>query len=61
MVGIIVISHGPFSKALIKSVEMVYGKQDKVEALSLEPGESMENLKNKINEIILEISRLMKC
>jgi len=54
MVGIIAISHGPFSKALIKSVEMVYGKQDKVEALSLEPGESMENLKNNINEIIEE-------
>lgn len=54
MVGIIAISHGPFSKALIKSVEMVYGKQDKVEALSLEPGESMESLKNKINEIIVE-------
>lgn len=53
MVGIIAISHGPFSKALIKSVEMVYGKQDKVEALSLEPGESMESLKNKINEIIV--------
>lgn len=52
MVGIIAISHGPFSKALIKSVEMVYGKQDKVEAISLDPGESMESLKNKINEII---------
>lgn len=54
MVGIIAVSHGPFSKALIKSVEMVYGKQDKVEAISLEPGESMESLKNKINEIIKE-------
>ena len=54
MVGIIAISHGPFSKALIKSVEMVYGKQDKVEAISLDPGESMESLKNKINEIIKE-------
>jgi len=54
MVGIIAISHGPFSKALIKSVEMVYGKQDKVEAISLDPGESVENLKNRINEIIKE-------
>jgi len=54
MVGIIAISHGPFSKALIKSVEMVYGKQDKVEAISLDPGESVETLKNRINEIIKE-------
>jgi mannose/fructose/sorbose-specific phosphotransferase system IIA component len=54
MVGIIAVSHGPFSKALIKSVEMVYGKQDKVDAISLEPGESMESLKNKINDIIKE-------
>ncbi len=52
MVGIIAISHGPFAKALIKSVEMVYCKQDKIEAISLGPGESMEILKNKINEII---------
>ena len=54
MVGIIAISHGPFSRALIKSVEMVYGKQDKVEAISLDPGESVETLKNRINEIIKE-------
>lgn len=33
---------------------MVYGKQDKVEAISLEQGESMESLNNKINEIIKE-------
>lgn len=52
MVGIIAISHGPFSKALIKSVEMLYGKQDKVEAISLDQGESMESLNNRINEII---------
>jgi len=54
MVGIIAVSHGPFSIALIKSAEMLYGKQDKVEAISLEPGESMESLKNKINETIKE-------
>ena len=54
MVGIIAVSHGPFSIALIKSAEMLYGKQDKVEAISLEPGESMESLKNKINETINE-------
>lgn len=54
MVGIIAISHGPFSKALIKSVEMLYGKQDKVEAISLDQGESMESLNNRINEIIKE-------
>ena len=52
MVGIIVISHGPFAKALIESVEMVYGKQDKVEALSLDAGVSMDSLKNKIDGII---------
>ena len=54
MVGIITISHGPFSKALIKSVEMVYGKQDKVQALCLDSGVSMECLKNKINRIIVK-------
>jgi len=54
MVGIIVISHGPFSKALIESAQMVYGKQEKVEALCLEAGVSMDSLRNKINKIITE-------
>lgn len=54
MVGIIVISHGPFSKALIESAQMVYGKQDKVEAISLEAGVGMDSLRNKINNIIKE-------
>lgn len=54
MVGIIVISHGPFSKALIESAQMVYGKQEKVEALCLEAGVSMDSLRNKINNIITE-------
>lgn len=54
MVGIIVISHGPFSKALIESAEMVYGKQEKVEALCLGAGVSMDSLRNKINNIITE-------
>lgn len=29
MVGIIAISHGSYAKALINSVEMIYGKQEK--------------------------------
>ena len=54
MVGIIVISHGPFSKALIESAQMVYGKQEKVKAIALEAGVSMDSLRNKINNIIKE-------
>lgn len=61
MVGIIAVSHGPYAKALIKSVEMVYGKKDKIEAICLDAGESIESLENKIKETIkkLEVEEVL--
>lgn len=55
MVGIIAVSHGPYAKALIKSVEMVYGKQDKMEAICIEVGESIETLEEKIKFAVKEL------
>ncbi len=45
MVGIIAISHGSYVKALINSIEMIYGKLDKIETICLEQTESIESLK----------------
>lgn len=55
MVGIIAVSHGPYAKALIKSMEMLYGKQDKIEAICLEAGEGMDNLQERIKKVIKEL------
>lgn len=52
MVGILLVTHGPYATALIESVEMVYGKQEKIESVYLNQGESVENLQEKINEAI---------
>lgn len=49
MVGIIAISHGPYAEALIESVEMVYGRQEKIKAICLRRDESLESLQAKIN------------
>ncbi|SHJ13960.1 PTS system, mannose-specific IIA component [Clostridium amylolyticum] len=52
MVGILLVTHGPYATALIESVEMVYGKQEKIESVYLSQGESVEKLQDKINEAI---------
>lgn len=52
MVGILLVTHGPYATALIESVEMVYGKQEKIESVYLSQGESVEKLQEKINEAI---------
>lgn len=56
MVGIIVISHGPYAKSLIESVEMVYGKQEKIEAICLGKDESIESLQERIKDTIKKLS-----
>lgn len=55
MVGIIAISHGSYAQALINSVEMIYGKQDKIKTICLERNKSIESLRHKIDETIKEL------
>lgn len=56
MVGIIAISHGSYAKALINSVEMIYGKQKKIRTICLEGKNSIEILKEQINRTIEELN-----
>ncbi|WP_459477939.1 PTS sugar transporter subunit IIA [Clostridium saccharoperbutylacetonicum] len=56
MVGIIAISHGSYAKALINSVEMIYGKQKKIRTICLEGKNSIESLKEQINRTIEELN-----
>lgn len=56
--GLIVISHGHFAVEALNSAEMIIGKQEFVEAVSLMPGEALEGLKKKIEE---SIKNLKEC
>ncbi|MFT9267376.1 PTS sugar transporter subunit IIA [Oenococcus sp.] len=43
--GILVITHGHFGVEIVKSAEMIMGPQSNVTALALNPGESVEGLR----------------
>jgi len=52
MIAIILATHGKFSKELLKSSEMIFGKQENIECVTFEPGESPDDLVKKYeNEI----------
>ncbi|MDI3311517.1 MAG: PTS sugar transporter subunit IIA [Thermoanaerobacterium sp.] len=48
MVGIILVSHGPYAEALYESLKMIYGEQDKIETINFKIGESIDDLRKKI-------------
>ncbi|MDF2882345.1 MAG: system fructose subfamily transporter subunit [Clostridiaceae bacterium] len=56
MVGIVAISHGVYAKELINSIEMIYGKVDKIKAICLDKTESVESLNGKIEHEIKELN-----
>lgn len=55
MVGLIIITHGIYASALIKSLEMLSGKVEKIEAIELEQGEGIESLQEKIKKAIIKL------
>ena len=49
---LLVITHGNFGIELVKSVEMIMGEQEDVNALGLNPGESVEDLRESADRIV---------
>ncbi|MGF7429632.1 PTS sugar transporter subunit IIA [Thermoanaerobacterium thermosaccharolyticum] len=49
MIGIILVSHGPYAEALYESIKMIYGEQDKIETINFKIGESIDDLKENID------------
>ncbi|SCC17732.1 PTS system, mannose-specific IIA component [Gilliamella bombicola] len=45
MIGVLLISHGKMASGMKDSVTMIVGEQDKFEALSLNPGQDINQLK----------------
>lgn len=56
MVSIIVASHGKLSEELIKSSEMIFGKQNNVFSVTFEPSENGDNLIEKYKKILKKLN-----
>ena len=41
MIGVLVVTHGNFSESIIKSMELIFGHHDKLEALTLNHGDDV--------------------
>lgn len=52
MVGIILASHGEFANGILQSVSMIFGEQDNVKAVTLQPSEGPSDLRSKMEEAI---------
>jgi PTS system mannose-specific IIB component len=52
MVGIILASHGDFSKGILQSGAMIFGEQENVKAVTLMPSEGPDDLKAKMKDAI---------
>ncbi len=53
MIGIILVTHGSFGSELIKTAEMIVGKQDHIETISMQEGSSLANIADEI-EVSIE-------
>lgn len=52
MYSVLVISHGPMAENIIKTSEMILGKQEELFSLSLSPGEGKESFENKMESFL---------
>ena len=52
MISVIIGTHGMFSEEIIKSAEMIFGKQESIGSVTFKPGEGIEALVKKYNDLI---------
>jgi PTS system mannose-specific IIA component len=55
MIGIIIASHGDFSKGILDAMEIIIGKQENIKTLILKEGVSPESLFKDYEEAVLEL------
>lgn len=55
MIAVIIGTHGMFSEEILKSAEMIFGEQENVGSVTFKPGEGVENLMEKYNELINDL------
>ena len=52
MIGIVIVSHGTLSEALLNTSEMILGKQEKIIAIPLIASQGLDDLKEKMREAV---------
>ncbi len=55
MIGILIVTHGNFGTELLKSAELIIGRQENVETLGLNHGDSVDELYKKVKEAIQKL------
>jgi PTS system mannose-specific IIA component len=55
MIGILIVTHGDFGKELIRSAELIVGKQENTLALGLFHGDNIDVFREKIAEYIKKL------
>lgn len=53
MIGIILVTHGSFGSELVRTAEMIVGKQDSIETVSMQEGSSLTSIADEI-ELAIE-------
>ena len=53
MLGIILVTHGVFGEELLNTAEMIVGKQDRVQTISMENGSALSDIADEIETAIL--------
>lgn len=61
MVGVIICTHGNSAPELLKSAEMICGKQENCQTVSFKEGESLEQLKSEISKKISQLKGTVFC
>lgn len=51
MVGIVILTHGALGLELLRTAEMIIGKQDKVDILSVQNGSSLSDLASSLDSL----------
>lgn len=52
MIGVIIITHGNFGKELFASVERILGKQEFARVISVQAGDGLDTVKDRISKVI---------
>ena len=52
LMKVIVVSHGSYARGLVDTAQMIAGEQEDLEAFGLEPEESVDTLREKIERVL---------
>lgn len=57
MLGIVIATHGNFSDGIKDAAEVIMGSVENIATVNLNPGDSVENLGDKIKDSILQVNQ----